>query len=103
VIKELGKLKPMGGALIAFGNDELHNSCGNCSQCSKKCGDAGEKRDRLRMSRKRFCKKAAGKHGVQVQEVRDMVREEWADPLKRLQEKRASAKHRAGKQEGSAV
>ncbi len=32
-----------------------------------------------------------------------MVREEWADPLKRLQEKRASAKHRAGKQEGSAV
>ncbi len=59
-----------------------------------------------RMSRKRFCKKAAGKHGVQVQEaqeVRDMVREEWVDPLKRLQEKRASAKHRAGKQEGSAV
>lgn len=49
VIKELGKLKPMGGALIAFGNDELHNSCGNCSQCSKKCGDAGEKRDRLRI------------------------------------------------------
>lgn len=55
------------------------------------------------MSRKRFCKKAAGKHGVQVQEVRDMVREERADPLKRLQEKRASAKHRAGKQEGKAV
>lgn len=40
-------------------------------------------------------KKAAGKHGVQVQE--------WVDPLKRLQEKRASAKHRAGKQEGKAV
>ena len=60
-------------------------------------------KDKCRMSRKRFCKKAAGKHGVQVQEVRDMVREEWADPLKRLQEKRASAKHRAGKQEGSAV
>lgn len=32
-----------------------------------------------------------------------MVREEWVDPLKRLQEKRASAKHRAGKQEGKAV
>lgn len=60
-------------------------------------------KDKCRMSRKRFCKKAAGKHGVQVQKVRDMVREEWADPLKRLQEKRASAKHRAGKQEGSAV
>ena len=40
-------------------------------------------------------------HGEEL--VRDMVREEWADPLKRLQEKRASAKHRAGKQEGSAV
>lgn len=60
-------------------------------------------KDKCRMSRKRFCKKAAGKHGVQVQEVRDMVHEEWVDPLKRLQEKRASAKHRAGKQEGSAV
>ena len=32
-------------------------------------------KDKCRMSRKRFCKKAAGKHGVQVQEVRDMVRE----------------------------
>ena len=40
---------------------------------------------------------------MQVQEVRDMVREEWVDPLKRLQEKRASAKHRAGKQESKAV
>ena len=40
---------------------------------------------------------------MQVQEGRDMVREEWVDPLKRLQEKRARAKHRAGKQEGKAV
>ena len=40
---------------------------------------------------------------MQVQEVRGMVREEWVGPLKRLQEKRASAKHRAGKQEGKAV
>lgn len=48
-------------------------------------------------------KKAAGKHGVQVQEARDMVREEWVDPLKWRQEKIASAKHRAGKQEGKAV
>lgn len=40
---------------------------------------------------------------MQVQEVRDMVREEWVDSLKRLQEKRASAKHRAWKQEGKAV
>ena len=41
-------------------------------------------KDKCRMSRKRFCKKAVGKWGVQVQEVRDMVREEWVDPLKRL-------------------
>ena len=40
---------------------------------------------------------------MQVLEGRDNVREEWVDPLKRLQEKRASAKHRAGKQEGKAV
>ena len=59
-------------------------------------------KDKCRMSRKRFCKKGGRKarragtggagHG-----------EEWVDPLKRLQEKRASAKHRAGKQEGKAV
>lgn len=60
-------------------------------------------KDKGRMSRKRFRKKAAGKWDVQVQEVRDMVREERVNPLKRLQEKRASAKHRAGKQEGKAV
>lgn len=60
-------------------------------------------KDKCRMSRKRFCKKAAGKHGVQVQEVRDIVREERVNPLKRRQEKRASAKHQAGKQEGKAV
>ena len=40
---------------------------------------------------------------MQVQEARGMVREEWVDPLKRRQEKIASAKHRAGKQEGKAV
>lgn len=60
-------------------------------------------KDKCRMSRKRFCKKAAGKWGVQVQEVRDMVREERVDPLKRLQERRNAEKHRAGKQEGKAV
>lgn len=60
-------------------------------------------KDKCRMSRKRFCKKAAGKHGVQVQEVRDIVREERVNPLKRRQEKIATAKHRAGKQEGKAV
>lgn len=54
-------------------------------------------KDKGRMSRKRFCKKAAGKHGVQVQEVRDMVRKNLVDPLKRRQEKIVTAKHRAGK------
>lgn len=60
-------------------------------------------KDKGRMSRKRISKKIAGRFGGQVPEVRDIVRKNPADPLKRLQEKRASAKHRAGKQEGSAV
>lgn len=53
-------------------------------------------KDKCRMSRKRFCKKAAGKWDVQVQEER-------VNPLKRRQEKIATAKHQAGKQEGKAV
>ena len=60
-------------------------------------------KDKCRMSRKRFCKKAAGKWDVQVQEVRDIVREERVNPLKRRPEKIATAKHQAGKQEGKAV
>ena len=60
-------------------------------------------KDKGRMSRKRFCKKAAGKWDVQVQEVRDIVREARVHPLTRRQEKLATAKHQAGKQEGSAV
>lgn len=60
-------------------------------------------KDKGRMSRKWISKKIAGRFGGQVPEVRDIVRKNLVDPLKRLQEKRASAKHRAGKQEGSAV
>lgn len=60
-------------------------------------------KDKGRMSRKRISKKIAGRFDRQVPEVRDIVRKNLVDPLKRLQEKRASAKHRAGKQEGSAV
>lgn len=60
-------------------------------------------KDKCRMSRKRFCKKAAGRFGGQVPEVRDIVRKNLVDPLKRRQEKIVTAKHRAGKQEGSAV
>lgn len=46
----------MGGALIAFGNDELHR-CGNCSQCGKKRGDAGEKQ-RIHKTHP-FCRKCS--------------------------------------------
>lgn len=41
--------------------------------------------------------------GGQVPEVRDIVRKNLVDPLKRRQEKIVTAKHRAGKQEGKAV
>lgn len=48
-------------------------------------------------------KKIAGRFGGQVPEVRDIVRKNLVDPLKRRQEKIVTAKHRAGKQEGKAV
>ena len=91
MIKELGKLKPMGGALIAFGNDELHNSCGNCSQCSKKCGDAGEKRDRLRIHKNTsFCASVAqnGRKGQERMKGGKKVEEETKKPA-RLWKRRA--------------
>lgn len=60
-------------------------------------------KDKGRMSRKRISKKIAGRFDRQVPEVRDIVRKNLVDPLKRRQEKIATAKHQAGKQEGSAV
>ena len=60
-------------------------------------------KDKGRMSRKRISKKIAGRFGGQVPEVRDIVRKNPVDPLKRRQEKIVTAKHRAGKQEGKAV
>lgn len=60
-------------------------------------------KDKGRMSRKRISKKIAGRFGGQVPEVRDIVRKNLVDPLKRRQEKIVTAKHRAGKQEGKAV
>lgn len=60
-------------------------------------------KDKGRMSRKRISKKIAGRFGGQAPEVRDIVRKNLVDPLKRRQEKIATAKHRAGKQEGKAV
>lgn len=60
-------------------------------------------KDKGRMSRKRISKKIAGRFGRQVPEVQDIVRKNLVDPLKRRQEKIATAKHRAGKQEGKAV
>lgn len=60
-------------------------------------------KDKGRMSRKRISKKIAGRFGGQVPEVRDIVRKNPVDPLKRRQEKIVTAKHRAGKQESKAV
>lgn len=60
-------------------------------------------KDKGRMSRKRISKKIAGRFGRQVPEVRDIVRKNLVDPLKRRQEKIVTAKHRAGKQESKAV
>lgn len=60
-------------------------------------------KDKGRMSRKRISKKIAGRFGGQVPEVRDIVRKNPVDPLKRRQEKIVTAKHRAWKQEGKAV
>ncbi len=51
-------------------------------------------KDKCRMTRRRFVKKLAAKHGLQVREVRDMVRRDVVNPLKRRQEAWQTAKHR---------
>ena len=94
------------GTAAAAGRGAGRRGAGDGGRCGS--GAVRERRQRMskdkcRMSRKRFCKKAAGKWDVQVQEARDIVREERVNPLKRRQEKIATAKHRAGKQEGKAV
>lgn len=56
-----------------------------------------------KMSRKRYCKKAACRFGIQVREVRDAVYQCGVNPQKRRQERGATEKHLAEKREGSAV
>lgn len=51
-------------------------------------------KDKCRMTRKRFTKKLAAKHGLQVREVSDMVRRDVVEPAKRRQEAWQTAKHR---------
>ena len=56
-------------------------------------------KDKCRMTRKRFIKKLAAKHGVQVREVHDLVMHDMVNPLKRMQEDHQTAKHRRAKRE----
>ena len=56
-------------------------------------------KDRCRMTRKRFVKKMAAKHGLQVREVRDMVHNDVVDPAKRMQEEYQTEKHRYAQRE----
>lgn len=50
-------------------------------------------KDVRRMTRKRLVKLFAGKYGVQVQEVNDMVHRQLVDPTKREREQWNTAKH----------
>lgn len=94
------------GTAAAAGCRTGRRGAGDGGRCGS--GAVRERRQRMskdkgRMSRKRISKKIAGRFGGQVPEVRDIVRKNLVDPLKRRQEKIVTAKHRAGKQEGKAV
>lgn len=54
-------------------------------------------KDKCGMTRKRFEKLMAGRHGVQLREVHDMV-----DPKKRREEAWQTAKHRYARSESEA-
>lgn len=56
-------------------------------------------KDKCRMTRRRIEKKLAAKHGVQVREVHDLIMHDVVNPLKRMQEKYQTAKHRHAKRE----
>ena len=107
-MRENGMLRisgaPSGGTGLCPGAGR--RGAGDGGRCGS--GAVRERRQRMskdkgRMSRKRISKKIAGRFGGQVPEVRDIVRKNLVDPLKRRQEKIVTAKHRAGKQEGKAV
>lgn len=51
-------------------------------------------KDKRKITRKRFCRLLAVKTGLQVQEIRDMVRRDVVTPTLREQELRQTEKHR---------
>lgn len=51
-------------------------------------------KDKRKITRKRFCRLLAEKTGLQVQEIRDMVRRDVVTPTLREQELRQTEKHR---------
>lgn len=51
-------------------------------------------KDKRKITRKRFCGLMAVKSGLQVQEIRDMVRRDVVTPTLREQELRQTEKHR---------
>lgn len=103
---ENGMLRISGARMQHAGCRTGRRGAGDGGRCGS--GAVRERRQRMskdkgRMSRKRISKKIAGRFGGQVPEVRDIVRKNLVDPLKRRQEKIVTAKHRAWKQEGKAV
>lgn len=59
-------------------------------------------KDKCGMTRKRFEKLMAGRHGVRLREVHDMVSRDMADPKKRREEAWQTAKHRYARSESEA-
>lgn len=51
-------------------------------------------KDKRKITRKRFCRLLAVKSGLQVQEIRDMVRRAMVQPALREQERQQTEKHR---------
>lgn len=51
-------------------------------------------KDKRKITRKRFCGLMAAKSGLQVQEIRDMVRRAMVQPALREQERQQTEKHR---------
>lgn len=59
-------------------------------------------KDKCKMTRKRFEKLMAGRHGAQLREVHDMVSRDIVDPQKRREEAWQTAKHRYARSESEA-
>ncbi len=51
-------------------------------------------KNKRKITRKRFCRLLAKKSGLQVQEIRDMVRRAMVQPALREQERQQTEKHR---------